>query len=72
MNITNTAGDHTRHMSPADVVPTCPLCHTAEATMTTPLLLEGGHWRCTRCGQMWDAERLQTAADYARYAAARN
>ena len=51
-----------------DIVPTCPLCHTADATMTTSALAEGAFWRCVRCGQLWDALRLQTAADYRRSA----
>lgn len=54
---------------PDDITPTCPLCHTTDATMTTTALFDGAYWRCTRCGQMWDAGRLQTAADYSRYAA---
>ena len=53
--------------SPADIAPTCPLCHTSHATMTRAALLEGAYWRCARCGQMWDAMRLQTVADYSRY-----
>lgn len=51
-----------------DVKPTCPLCHTSSVTMTTAALLEGAYWRCTRCGQMWDALRLRTAATYSRHA----
>jgi formate dehydrogenase maturation protein FdhE len=51
-----------------DVIPTCPLCHTSTAAMTVHALREGAYWRCTRCGQMWDAIRLQTAASYTRYA----
>jgi transposase-like protein len=46
---------------------TCPLCHTAEAGMSSAALREGASWRCVRCGQRWDATRLQTAADYARH-----
>ena len=49
-----------------DVIPTCPLCHTASSGVTPHALSEGAYWRCTRCGQMWDAVRLQTAANYAR------
>jgi hypothetical protein len=49
-------------------VPTCPLCHTSTTAVTVHALHEGAYWRCTRCGRMWDAIRLQTAADYARHA----
>jgi len=45
--------------------PTCPLCHTVDHTITGEVLVAGGAWRCGRCGQMWDAERLATAAAYA-------
>ena len=51
-----------------DVMPTCPLCKTADTTITTRALVEGAYWRCARCGQVWDALRLQTAADYQRSA----
>jgi hypothetical protein len=51
-----------------DVIPKCALCHTSTAAVTVQTLYEGAYWRCTRCGQMWDALRLQTAADYARHA----
>ena len=69
MRIVDTRID-TGYVSSADVIPTCPLCHTSSAEMTTAALLGGAYWRCTRCGQTWDAVRLQTAAMYARYAAA--
>jgi transposase-like protein len=46
--------------------PTCPLCHTVDTTITNAALAAGGTWRCTRCGQMWSADRLATAAAYAR------
>lgn len=45
---------------------TCPLCHMLDPTMTPEALLEGAAWSCTRCGQKWDAARLETAAAYQR------
>jgi transposase-like protein len=53
---------------PDDIIPTCPLCHTSTGAVTVHALREGASWRCTRCGQMWDAMRLQSAADYTRHA----
>ncbi|HSL23674.1 MAG TPA: hypothetical protein VK886_19235 [Vicinamibacterales bacterium] len=50
--------------------PTCPLCHTLDRTVTADSLRAGAAWDCTRCGQTWTAERLETAAAYALYAAA--
>lgn len=50
-----------------DVIPTCPLCHTSTTAVTAQALSEGAYWRCTRCGQMWDALRLQTVADNTRH-----
>ena len=41
---------------------TCPLCHTADATMTSVAVAAGGDWHCVRCGQRWDAGRLATVA----------
>jgi hypothetical protein len=41
---------------------TCPLCQTTQS-FAAPL--DGGDWRCARCGQQWNAERLGTVARYA-------
>jgi hypothetical protein len=41
---------------------TCPLCHTADATMTSVAVAAGADWHCTRCGQRWDAVRLAAVA----------
>jgi predicted Zn finger-like uncharacterized protein len=49
--------------------PTCPLCHTLDQTVTSDSLRTGGRWRCTRCGQAWDAARLEAVAAYAQFAA---
>ncbi len=43
---------------------TCPMCHTS-ATLTQSAIEAGGGWRCVRCGQHWDAERLAAVAAYA-------
>lgn len=69
-SLINASNEFRRNVT-SDVTPTCPLCHTVDEAITTAALLEGGYWRCTRCGQMWDALRLQTAASYTRGAAAR-
>ena len=45
---------------------TCPLCHVSDPTMTPQALLEGAAWTCGRCGQKWDATRLETASAYQR------
>jgi transcription elongation factor Elf1 len=65
-------------MSPvADVVPdlngfaTCPLCHTADSRVTTLAVSGGAAWHCARCGQRWDALRLETVAAYAVWLAER-
>jgi ribosomal protein L37AE/L43A len=44
--------------------PICPMCHTS-ATLSGSALEAGGEWRCTRCGQRWDAPRLAAVAAYA-------
>jgi hypothetical protein len=48
---------------------TCPLCHTSQAPLTHQRLQAGGGWRCVRCGQRWDAHRLETVAAYAAWVA---
>jgi hypothetical protein len=32
--------------------------------MTIGTLTAGADWRCSRCGQRWDAARLTAVADY--------
>jgi ribosomal protein L37AE/L43A len=51
--------------------PICPLCHTVDTTVTEADLATGGEWRCTTCGQRWDAERLGVVAAYAQFVASR-
>ena len=46
---------------------TCPMCH-ARASLTQSALEAGGAWRCVRCGQHWDANRLTAVAAYAVWA----
>jgi transposase-like protein len=53
------------------VAPVCPLCHTMDVTVNTESLRRGAWWRCTVCSQSWDATRLETAAAYADFTAAR-
>jgi hypothetical protein len=47
---------------------TCPMCHTS-ATLSQSALEAGGDWRCVRCGQHWDAARLEAVAAYAAWRA---
>jgi transcription elongation factor Elf1 len=47
---------------------TCPMCH-ASATLSQSALEAGGDWRCVRCGQRWDAARLEAVAAYAAWSA---
>jgi len=46
----------------------CPMCHT----LTQSARDTGGAWRCVRCGQSWNAERLATVAGYAVWVAERD
>jgi transcription elongation factor Elf1 len=43
----------------------CPFCHTTSTSLTRDALQAGRDWRCTRCGQRWNARRLATVAAYA-------
>jgi hypothetical protein len=45
-------------------VATCPMCHTVHASLSTTAIDAGADWRCARCGQRWDAERLSTVSAY--------
>src|SRR5690242_8315716 len=42
---------------------TCPMCH-ADAALTQSAVAAGGAWRCVRCGQHWNADRLTAVAAY--------
>lgn len=46
-------------------IATCPMCHTAHPSLTSAVVDAGEDWRCSRCGQRWDAERLLVVAGYA-------
>ena len=48
----------------APQVVTCPMCHTAHASLTCAALDAGAGWRCSKCGQRWDAERLLIVSGY--------
>lgn len=50
----------------------CPLCHTTDPSLTRDAVEAGGDWRCTRCGQRWDARRLATVAAYAAWVVAQD
>jgi hypothetical protein len=50
----------------------CPKCHTPHPSLTHDALQAGGNWRCTRCGQHWDARRLATVAAFAAWVAAQD
>jgi ribosomal protein L37AE/L43A len=50
---------------------TCPMCHV-DAPLTQSALAAGGAWRCVRCGQHWDGDRLTAVAEYAVWVADRD
>jgi len=50
---------------------TCPRCHTVDTALTNASLDAGGAWRCARCGQSWDKNRLATVAAYGEWDSAR-
>ena len=50
----------------------CPMCHTTHPSLSHDALEAGGKWRCTRCGQRWDATRLVTVAAYTAWVVAQD
>jgi len=50
---------------------TCPMCH-ADASLTQSAVAAGGAWRCVRCGQHWNADRLTAVAAYSVWVADRD
>ena len=47
----------------------CPFCHTLHSSLTDEALDPRDYWLCVRCGQRWDAHRLETAAAYTAWVA---
>jgi len=37
----------------------CPFCRSADVQTTSKNVNESTYWRCTKCGQIWNAGRLQ-------------
>lgn len=49
----------------------CPGCHTVAASMTWDAVVAGAAWRCARCAQHWDLDRLTAVANYGAWLAGR-
>lgn len=44
-----------------DVLPTlCPACRSSSIVTTAKTPDAGSYWRCTSCGEVWNASRSQT------------
>jgi hypothetical protein len=53
---------------PADpTLATCPMCHTQHPSLTRVAVAAGEEWRCSRCAQVWNEQRLSAVAAYARW-----
>ena len=48
----------------------CPNCHTPHSSPADDALLARDSWVCVRCGQQWDAHRLETVGAYNAWVAA--
>lgn len=60
--VTTAVLDHETDYSPL----ACPMCHTP-TSVTRAAVEAGADWRCVRCGQLFDAERLAAMAAYAEW-----
>jgi transposase-like protein len=50
------------HPSEASVAPkACPFCNSIDVKTTSKQVNASTYWRCTACGQIWNAGRLQHA-----------
>jgi len=38
----------------------CPFCESTDVATTSRLVTEATYWRCQKCGEIWNAGRLQT------------
>ena len=48
------------------ITPRCPSCGTFTAETTSKSVDASTYWRCTRCGEVWNAGRRE-AASYSGY-----
>ena len=39
----------------------CPACRSSAVTTTSKVITSASYWRCTACGEVWNAERLSAA-----------
>lgn len=56
-------------VAPAAALPdhalvTCPSCHAEDPVVSNRAVADGAAWVCARCGQEWDAQRLDSVAAY--------
>ena len=40
----------------------CPACRSSDVTTTSKVITTASYWRCTRCGEVWNAGRLSAAS----------
>lgn len=43
---------------------TCPVCRSKELTTTSKTVTTASYWRCLKCGEVWNAERLEAGSRY--------
>lgn len=44
---------------PAAPQQACPFCGSSDVQTTSKAVTVSTYWRCTACGQIWNADRLQ-------------
>lgn len=51
---------------PDDVLPPvmCPVCRSTDLTTTSKTVTSSSYWRCLKCGEIWNAKRLEEGARY--------
>ena len=40
----------------------CPACRSADVTTTSKVANAASYWRCQKCGEVWNVERLRAAS----------
>jgi transposase-like protein len=53
-------------VSPEEVAPPklCPVCRSTDLTTTGSKATATSYWRCLRCGEVWNQERLRGGDRY--------
>ena len=54
-------------VAPPTVPSNCPSCRSSEVTTVSKVVTAATYWRCSACGDVWNAGRRREVTGYSRY-----